>query len=161
MKKIVLDARKEDGALIRRFSVPEPLGALADFVYREQQRRFKLEHEAEEIKMMETAVLSYLKRKVGVKQLLTGVAGATGALALVPRSVYSIIDPREFYRFIARTKSFDLLQRRLNDSAVRARFEEGKRVPGIEVEEAYRLSVTRAKAGGKKEAPASTRRKER
>lgn len=54
-------------------------------------------------------------------------------------------DWEEIYGYIYETKSFDLLQRRLLESAVKARWEDGVTIPGVVTYPVDKLSVSRVK----------------
>lgn len=59
--------------------------------------------------------------------------GAGVQAAITRRDTPTIEDPEALYKYIKRTGALDLLQRRLNAAAWRARIEDGKRPPGITV----------------------------
>lgn len=55
----------------------------------------------------------------------------------------SVKDWNKLYAYIARTKSWDLLQRRMSSTAYRARLEDGKRVAGVESFTKLRIKLTK------------------
>jgi hypothetical protein len=47
------------------------------------------------------------------------------------------------HKYILRTKDFSLLQRRLSESAIKERWDDSKKVPGVEPFNAVKVSVTK------------------
>lgn len=52
-------------------------------------------------------------------------------------------NPAKLFKHIKKTGEFDLLQRRLNTTAIKQRWEEGKKVPGVKKFPVKTLSVTK------------------
>ena len=53
-------------------------------------------------------------------------------------------DWEAFYKYVAKEGAFDLLQRRVNDSAYRARLDDQIKVPGVEPFGVVKLSITKS-----------------
>jgi hypothetical protein len=51
----------------------------------------------------------------------------------------------EIWGYIRETGEFDLLHRRIANLAVKARWEDGKEIPGVGKQEIFKLSVSGAK----------------
>ena len=62
----------------------------------------------------------------------SGAAGKVARVSVVTKDVPQVKDWDAFYKYVSRTKSFDLLQRRLSDAAIKERWENKKQVPGVE-----------------------------
>ena len=76
----------------------------------------------------------------------TALEGAIGSLAkvkIIKTQLPTVKDWNKVYKFIHRTKSFDLLQKRMSSVAWRARFEDKKLVPGTECFTKKTLSLTK------------------
>ena len=64
---------------------------------------------------------------------------------LVPGDEPKAEDWPKIYEYILKTKSFDLLQRRLNNAAVKERWEDNVKIPGVVSIPTESLSDTKAK----------------
>jgi hypothetical protein len=89
-----------------------------------------------------------------LKDQLVGAIRATKAksigdndyvYALVPRMEPTPENWPKLYQYIQKTGSFDLLYRRINPAAVKERWEEGVRIPGVSKFPVEELSRTKAK----------------
>lgn len=79
------------------------------------------------------------------KQDLQGASGEIATFNWERVDKYSIEDPDEFYKDMARRKAWDVLQRRLNEKAIKDRAEAGKPVKGLRRFRAIRVSLTKRK----------------
>lgn len=77
------------------------------------------------------------------KSEASGVAGRVARVAVMTKVVAQVQDWDALYKYVARTKQFDLLQRRVSDAAVKARWEDGKAVPGVDKFNAVTVSITK------------------
>ncbi len=59
------------------------------------------------------------------------------------KQVPQVKDWDKFYAFVKKTGQFDLVQRRLADTAIRERWDNGKEVPGVEAFGAVSVSLNR------------------
>ncbi len=100
---------------------------LLNKVRKERQALAKKTEEARSQEgMIETRVLELFK-----KEELDGLR-AKGVLASIKRSDVPVIEnDKEFYAHIKKTGEFDLLERRPAKEACRARWKDGKKVPGV------------------------------
>lgn len=71
----------------------------------------------------------------------TGIAGKTVNASIVYKDIIQVEDWDAYYANILKSKSFDLLQKRVNDAAVKARLEDGKKVPGIKIAQVITISL--------------------
>jgi hypothetical protein len=62
---------------------------------------------------------------------------------VVTKTIPRVADWDKLYAFVKKTGSFDLLQRRLTDSAIQERWEAGKSVPGVETFNAVSVSINK------------------
>lgn len=118
----------------------ETPGQLADQLRRTQQRRIKLKQQVDDLATVEAE----LKRKLLVvfeQQHLTEAAGRISRVSVTYKPVPRTTDWDRVFRYVSRTRSFDLLQRRLTVAAVRERWENGKSIPGVEAENVPVFSV--------------------
>lgn len=128
--------------------LPKSLGACVDLYHAKRQERLAIEAQAKLVKDQETSIYEHI-----IANIPKGDGGAVGKQFKAIRTesdVYSIEDDTEFYAFIKRTGSFDLLNRAINQKAVRERLEDDKftkkfpkGVPGTKAFKKIALSVTK------------------
>jgi hypothetical protein len=75
----------------------------------------------------------------------TGISGKLARVTLVQNTVVRVDDWPTLYRFIGETGSYDLLQRRVSDKAVKDRWELQKVVPGVSPFSVTNLSINQLK----------------
>lgn len=124
----------------KRHKFPRSLAACADLYYELRQRRLEGAKALQELEAEERALKQHLIDNLP-KAEASGVAGKTARVALVAKQVPQAEDWEALYAYVKRTGSFDLLQRRLSESAVQERWEAGKDVPGVRAFSVLTLSV--------------------
>lgn len=92
----------------------------------------------------------YAEQEQIVKKLMDAVeidsASGTKAKVKIDRDlVPNISDWAKFYAHVAKTKSFDLLQKRASVTAFRERWEAGKKIPGTEQVTLFKLKLSKKK----------------
>lgn len=110
--------------------IPEKLGACADLLYKTQQERYALQHKVDALKELESALSEKIIRELP-KSEATGVAGKRARATVRTKEVPQVADWPALYAYITKTKSFDLLQKRVADKSIAERWEAGKQVPGV------------------------------
>lgn len=78
----------------------------------------------------------------------SGVQGQMARVQITESIIPVVEDWEKFYKHIAKTKSFELLNRAVNRTAVQERWDDRKQVPGVGSFHAKKVSCT--KLGGKK-----------
>lgn len=124
------------------FKMPKEFGAIADLLYTTRKDRLEFQHRADALKVHETAMKDYLINNLSKKDS-TGAAGKVARAQIVTETQPIVEDWDGFYKYIARTKSFDLLNRAVNRKAVGARWDAGKEIPGVGRFDAIKVSVTK------------------
>ena len=122
--------------------IPEKLGACADLYYKTQQERYALQHKVEELKALETALGEKIIRELP-KSEATGVAGRKARATVKKKEVPQVEDWPALYTHIMKTKSFDLLQKRVAEKAIEERWTNGKKVPGVTKFTKVTVSITK------------------
>lgn len=112
------------------YKFPKTLGACADLLYRIKAERLEEQKRVDKIKAKETALKEHIIEVLPKSEAL-GVAGKVARVTVVTKLVAQVEDWPALYKYIGRTKSWDLLQRRVADGAVKARWDDGKQVPGV------------------------------
>ena len=133
-------------ALLRdgSFRLPARPAERADVLYRATELRLDLQRRVEKLKKLESQIEQYFIDTLSVEKA-TGIAGQVALVQVKVRPVPTVEDWPKVYAYIGRTKSFDLLQRRLNAEAVKERWEAKKAIPGVGVFNAKKVSCTRIK----------------
>lgn len=125
------------------FKFPKTIGACADRLYELRQKRLEQQKVVDALEEEEKALKEHIIQTLP-KSDSTGAAGKVARVSVVPKIVAQVKDWDKFYAYVAKTKSFDLLQRRLNDKAIQARWEEKKAVAGVEPFQTVTVSCTKA-----------------
>lgn len=139
MNKTAVAAKAPKAKAIK---MPQTLGATIDLLFTLDQQADDLKAQAREIEKQRNALEEYLRTKFDD----AGIDGAHGKAAKVEikKDVYpecSGEDWDKLFSYVSRTKSFDLLQKRLNVTACRERWDAGKEIPGVEAKEVSKLKI--------------------
>lgn len=128
--------------------LPKSLGACVDLYHKARTERLRLEKVAEAQQKVETFIKDHI-----IKNIPKGDGGAVGQeykAVRVDEDQYSIEDDKAFYEYVKKSGSFDLLNRAINQRAVRERLADPKftkrfpkGVPGTKKFTAIKLSVTK------------------
>ena len=94
---------------------------------------------AKEENNLKTTLIAMLE-----EENLTVAGSATNVVKLKVDDKPVVGDWDNLYAFIKETDSFDLLQRRLGEGAVKARWEDGVDVPGVSTYPVSKLTVSKA-----------------
>lgn len=135
---------------IKPAKLPKNLGGCVDLYHATRQRRLEVERYAAQIKEEETRIFNHV-----LDNIPKGDGGAVGKEFKAIRTEttrYSIENDADFYAFVKRTGSFDLLNRAINQKAVAERLEDpkfikkyGAAVPGTKGFKVFSLSVTKVR----------------
>ena len=106
-------------------NIPKTMGACADKLYKLREKRYELGRQIKEIEEEESAIKKYVIDNLS-KQESNGVSGKVANVRIKVEDVPTVEDWEAFYKYITRTKSFDMLQKRINVKAIRERIEDKK-----------------------------------
>ena len=132
-----------DPRFVKGSPLPQGLGLLVDeyaFVRENRlagQKAVDGVHDRE--KEIRAAMMSILMESPDI----TGASGLTHRVQLVQKPVLSVKDWTSLHTYIAQTGAFELLQRRLSETAARELLESGAVLPGVEPGSYYDLSITK------------------
>ena len=115
----------------KKFRCPAALGACADLLHTLREQRLKLQKEVDAVAANEQLLKEHLIQTLP-KSKASGVAGKLVRVLIINKTIPVVKDWPAFYKYVKRTGQFDLMQRRLADSAVAERWEAGKQIPGVE-----------------------------
>ena len=122
--------------------IPKTLGACADMVYSLKQKRLLIQHEVDELQAQETELRQHIIDTLPKSQA-SGVAGKLARVSVVTKVVPRVEDWELFWSKFNPKRDSDLVQRRLSNEAVAARWENGKKVPGVETFTVVSLSINK------------------
>jgi hypothetical protein len=119
---------------------PPTIGTLADQLYAKREMKRKLE---EQVKLIneEIAALTETAIETMDAQNTTKGEGKLASLSISSNVVANVLDWDQVWPWIARTKSFHMVQKRLNDASYREVLDMGKQVPGVQPFTKRNLSV--------------------
>lgn len=127
---------------------PKSLGLCVDKYHAARQARLNLEKEVEKLKAVESFWNDHI-----IRNIPKGDGGAVGKeykAIRVEEDKFSIEDDKAFYDYVKKNSAFDLLNRAINQKAVRERMGDEKflkkfpkGVPGTKKYVAIKLSVTK------------------
>lgn len=122
--------------------VPESIGRCADLYSDVRGLRLAMEKEVEDVKAFETKVKQHIIDNLS-KSDDTGAAGLKYRAQIVLKPTPRVADWPTFHDYIQKSGRFDLLQKRVSDTAVKAMWEENDAVPGVERFNAVDVSITK------------------
>lgn len=125
-----------------KFVIPKAIGACADMLLQLKADKASAQKKVDDIAEQITALQNHLIANLP-KSEATGAVGKI-AKALIKVVQEPVVENWElFYAHIAKTKSWDLMQRRLSPPAVKERWEARKQVPGVGTQAIVKVSVTK------------------
>lgn len=122
---------------------PSKLGEAIDLLYKLRAERLEAQGKVDEMKAKESALHDHILNSFE-KSELEGGKGEVASASVKRTTTMRITDWEAFYKYVAENGAFDLLQRRGNDAAFRARLEDNLTVPGTEPFQVVSLSLTKA-----------------
>ena len=109
----------------------QAMGELADEWWTLRASRLAIEKEVARIREQESRAKSALLQSL-TENKVTSVGGQKVRVTHVVKDKPSVNDWEEVYSYIRETGSFDILQRRIGERAVKDRWDDGVKIPGIE-----------------------------
>ena len=125
-----------------KFKFPKALGACADRLFTVRQQRLEIQKQVGLLQSEESAIKEHIINTLP-KSEASGVAGKLARVTIVSKQVPQVKDWDAFYKHVKKSGDFDLLQRRLTDSAIEERWEAGKEIPGVEHFNAVSVSINK------------------
>lgn len=119
------------------------VGDYIDLLYTKRAERLAKAEEVEAMEKEEKAIREHIISLLG-EASLEGAKGNAATASITRRVVGSVTDWSELYAYILKTGSFDLLHKRVSDTAYRDRLEQKEVVPGVEPVTVVGLSLVKA-----------------
>jgi hypothetical protein len=124
--------------------IPKTLGVCADRLHVLKAQKAALNKDLARVQAEITAISNHLIA-VLPKSDASGVSGRFANARVVVKQVPRVVDWALFYAHVAKKKAWELLQRRVGETAIKERWDAGERVPGVEPFAIVTVSVTAAK----------------
>lgn len=124
-------------------AIPKTIGGCADKLFKLREEKSRLNKQIKALDEHEKAIKNHIINTLPKSQA-TGVAGKLARVTVVTKTVPTVKDWEKVWKYISRQKAWDLLQRRLNEKAVKDRWEDGKKVSGVEPFEVVTISLKKA-----------------
>lgn len=125
-----------------KYKFPKALGACADKLFELRNKRLEMQKAVDAVAAEESALKNHIIENLP-KSEASGVAGKLARVTVVTKQVPQVKDWDAFYKYVKKTGSFDLMQKRLTDAAIKERWEAGKEVPGVEHFNAVSVSINK------------------
>lgn len=136
------DTELAEVKLPKGFKLPKTLAACADMLYELKTEKSAAQKVVDEIEAKQKALQAHLISTLPKSQA-TGVSGKLANAKIVTEDVPKVEDWPTFYAHIAKTKSFDLLNKAVNKAAVKERWDAKKKIPGMGTFKAVKVSLTK------------------
>jgi hypothetical protein len=117
-------------ATTKPIKLPKTMGACADLLYETREKRLAAQKIVDDLAKQEAAVREHIINNLPKTD--TGASGKRARVSVVTKQVPQVKDWDKFYAHVKKTGQFELMQRRLADTAIRERWDNGKQVPGVE-----------------------------
>ena len=124
---------------------PKEVSALADKWWLQQAKRLAAKHKMEELEKIEVALKTGLLAALE-KEGISSIGGKKVHVTLKRRVKPAVGNWQELYDYIQKTGEFDLLQKRLTESAVSDRWEDEVEIPGVYPLEVAEISYSKVKS---------------
>jgi hypothetical protein len=123
--------------------LPKSMGACADLLFEVREQRLAADKVAAALKADEELIKTHI-----IDNLDKGSTGAAGKhhRVQVVRKRKHVVNPEHwpnFFGWVSKNKAWDVLQRRINEEAIKARIESGKKIPGVEPFDYVAVSLTK------------------
>lgn len=124
------------------YILPAKPGECADLLYTLRERRLEIQHQLERFEKAEGQLRDFFINTLP-KSSETGCAGSTARVQIETKVVPQTENWSAVYQYITKNNAFELLQKRLNEGAVKEYWDEGVQIPGVTTFIAKKVSCTK------------------
>lgn len=117
--------------MTHKLVIPKRLATAVDKMWQIREERYRLQNEAKKLGDDEGTLKRHILKELA-KAKSSGIGGKLARVEIKPQTYVSVVNWEAFYEYVRKTKSFELLQRRVTDKAVKELWDDGKVVPGCE-----------------------------
>lgn len=114
----------------KKLKLPKSLAACADALYETKQQRLAAQNEIKPLAAFETELKDYLINNLPKSQA-EGISGRAANAKIVRKEIPKIEDEKKVLAFARKPGNEDLIKVSINMEAVQARWDAGKKVPGV------------------------------
>lgn len=125
-------------------SMPTSIGLCADEYHEVREMRLAMQKEVDAVAERERELRDYIINNLS-KSDDTGAAGKRYRAQVIVKVVPKTDDWNALHAYVQETGRFDLLQKRLSDTAVKAMWDNGEAVPGVGTFNQIDVSITKIK----------------
>jgi len=118
------------------------LAEKADQLYTIREHRLAMQKEVDALQATETALREELITSIS-KSDATGVAGKLVRVTVVTKPKPTLKSWDDLITYCRRRNAWDLIQHRINETAVKERWDDGKEIPGVETYNVVTLSMNK------------------
>lgn len=129
-------------SVAKKFVIPKQLAQCADLLYETREARLALQKDVDALEDQEKQLREHIINNLPKSQA-TGVAGKVARATIVMKIVPQVQDWDKFYAHIKKTGDFELMQKRIGTKAIEERWENKKKVPGVEPFNAVTVSLNK------------------
>ncbi len=126
-------AAKKKAAPKKETAHDKLVAGLVDKLYAIREERYELNRQAKKIEDQEKEIRGALIQALP-KFGATGVAGKTARAQLEGKAIVVVSNVKALRKYIAKNDAWDILQQRVNATAVQERWDAKKVVPGVKPE---------------------------
>ena len=126
------------------FAMPKTLAGCVDQMYKIRETRLELQRSVDALAAFERQLETRLVDELPADDA-TGAIGKLAEGRVTVSTIATVEDWPAFYSHIKRTDSFDLLNKAINQSSVRERWDAGKAIPGTGKFIKKKMSITKRK----------------
>lgn len=125
------------------YKFPKSMGACADKLHDLKTKRLAGQKLVDEVAAEESALKTYIIDNLPKTD--SGASGMYYRVAVVNKQVPQLDTEHEedFYKFMAKSKRWDLMQKRLSVTAIQEMLDAGKTVPGIKMFQTTTVSLNK------------------
>lgn len=127
-----------------KFKIPKNMAEVADLAYQLREERLRVQRETAAIGQLETRLKEHLIQNLPKSQA-SGVSGKVANAKIEEDIVPTFTDKAKFLAHVKKTGDFDLMTTGMNSSAIKARWENKKKVPGVGEFKVIKVSLTKVK----------------
>jgi len=121
----------------------ETVGEKVDLYYKTREQRLLMQKQVDNVETEEKKLKEEIIRELQASQV-TSIGGQIARVTIQEKIKPIAQDWSQIHAWIKENDAFDLMQRRLTEAAVKARWEEGIKIPGVDSFTVFDLSVAKS-----------------
>lgn len=127
-----------------KFKLPKNMAEVADLAYQLREERLRVQKETQAIGKLEARLKEHLIQNLP-KSAASGVSGKVANAKIEKEVVPHIEDKAKFLAHVKKTGDFSLITAGMNSAAIKERWDNKKKVPGIGEFTVVKVSLTKVR----------------